>query len=93
MSTDIAVGTVGLPTVGSTLRKPTYLLKVIDKKAQVCFLSVDRPQFENGFVLVKGCFIGSEDDANSTIEKDSIVEMYFPNHGVVSIKNLVYKAK
>lgn len=92
MSTDIAVGTVGLPAAGSTLKKPNYLLRLLDGKKQVNFLSVDRPQFENGFVLVKGYFVEG-DDLTVTPEKDAIVEMYFPNQNIVNIKNLAYKPK
>lgn len=92
MSTDIAVGPVGLPSVGATLKKPTYLLILTEGKKQVNFLSLDRPIFENGFVLVKGYYV-ADGDFSRTPEKDEIEEIYFPDHNVIKIKNLAYKAK
>lgn len=91
MSTDIAVGTVGLPAVGSTLKKPTYLLKLLEGKKQTQFLTTSL-QFENGFVIARGYFIEG-DDLTVTPDRDAITEMYFPNQNIVNIKNLAYKPK
>lgn len=92
MTADIAVGTVGLPQVGNLLKKPTYLVRLTEGKKVLNFLSLDKPSFEGGFIQAKGCFV-EEDDLTKSVEKDQVVEMYFPNHVILSIKNLAYKSK
>lgn len=89
---DFAVGVVGLPSVGALLKKPTYLVTLTEGKKEIFFLSIDRPEFVNsGFIQTKGAFVDSADTTEFT--KDSVVEIIFPSHRIVSIKNLVFKQK
>lgn len=95
-NSDLAVGVVGLPNVGALLKKPTYLVTLTEgegkNKKEVFFLSIDRPELMNaGFIQTKGAFVDSA-DATEVI-KDAVVEIIFPSHRIVSIKNLVFKQK
>lgn len=91
-NSDLAVGVVGLPNVGALLKKPTYLVTLTEGKKEVYFLATDKPELiVGGFIQAKGAFVDSPDVTEVT--KDSIVEMIFPSHRIVHIKNLVFKQK
>lgn len=99
--TDIAIGTSAVPTPGMLLKKPPHLvvLKNFTPKStkDICFLALDRPTIENGFILVKGFYtdVGAASNFKKYIEetaKEDIVEMMFPIHSVISIQNLFYVA-
>lgn len=113
MSSDIAVGaninTPGgsvaiIPSGAPIKRNPIYLI-TLEKavgKAQVIekFISLDKPQSENGFIQVKGIFceraeeeiIKSFNDILTNSPKESILEMMFPHHRIISIRSLVFNA-
>lgn len=98
---DIAIGPVGVPNIAALAKKPPHLVSLSDGKKNQLFLSLDKPESLNGFIQVKGFYVeGTETDVSrdyltlmGETKKDSIVEMYFPLHRVISIKNLMFKAK
>lgn len=99
---DFAVGQAGLPQVGGQTRKPCYLIMLdvgtAKKKSGRFFVSIDKPVFEMSFISVKGVFSDlEEEEINKSYYdlisiKSDIVDMMFPNHRIVSIKNLVFNA-
>ena len=105
MGQDIAVGSVGIPAVSPGNKKPPYLtlLDLPGSKGKNCekFISIDKPELLSGFIQAKGFFCAdSEDDIMknisellTTTKKELYVEMMFPAHRIISIKNLVFKAK
>ena len=102
MSTDIAIGPVGLPNVGGLIKKPPHLVELTEGKTKINFLSLDRPDLLSDYIQVRGCMVDSKDlealskdlvNFVSSIPKDSIVECLYPSHRVLSIKNLYFKAK
>lgn len=101
---DFAVGvTAVLPTAGALAKKPPHLIYLLDSKGKLSekFLSLDKPEFLNGFIQIKGIYTEVPDDeinknffdllTNSP--KELIYEMIFPWHRVAAVKNLVFKAK
>lgn len=105
MSHDIAISANMSPQSGPpTLKKPPYLILLEAKlgKAIVieAFISLDKPASENGFVHAKGFFatqpeeeiVKSFNDIIMTAPKESIVEMMFPLHRIISIRNLIFNA-
>lgn len=106
MSTDFAVGVTGIPVTGVISKKPPYLilLESFNSKTKTLtkFITLDKPEFINfGFVQAKGIFSEeSEEDIIknyatylTTVEKDLILEVMFPQHRIHSIRSLVFKAK
>ena len=113
MPSDIAVGaninTPGgavaiIPSGAPVKRNPIYLI-ILERqngKTQVLekFISLDKPQSENGFIQVKGIFcektedeiIKSFNDILTSSPKELILEMMFPHHRIVSIRSLVFNA-
>lgn len=96
--------TTVLPTVGTLNKKPAHLIFLTDNKSKVIekFLSLDRPEIQDGFIQVKGLYVNNEDDNKiyqsffdilASTPKDSIVELMIPIHRISSIRNLVFKAK
>jgi hypothetical protein len=62
MSNDIAIGTVaGMPAIGTISKKPSYLviLEDLNGKNRIIrkFITVDKPEFLQGFIQVKGFFL------------------------------------
>lgn len=107
MSHDIAISANMSPQSGPpTLKKPPYLILLhgVQISAKIApterFISFDKPQSENGFVQVKGFFateseeeiVKSFNDIITTASKELIVEMMFPLHRVISIRNLIFNA-
>lgn len=104
-STDIAIGTTNLiPSGPPTLKKPPYLVTLEKNNGKTViverFISLDKPQSENGFISVKGIFsikseeeiIKSFNDILTENPKELILEMMFPLHRVSSIRSLVFNA-
>jgi hypothetical protein len=99
---DFAVGFTGIPQVGAQTKKPCYLISLdvgpTKKKAGRWFISIDKPVFEMNFISVKGVFSDQDEDeiAKTCYElvsnKDEIVDIMFPAHRVLSIRNLVFNA-
>lgn len=103
---DIAIGITGLPQIGAISKKPPHLILLEDEKKKGApskkFITTDKPDIgTNGFVQAKGFFSDASEEtivanfANllSSVPKEEFVEMMFPHHKVISIRNLVFKAK
>ena len=103
--TDIAIGTTALmPSGPPTLKKPPYLVTLEKNSGKTViverFISLDKPQSENGFIQVKGIFcdkdeeeiIKSFSDILTNTSKELILEMMFPHHRIASIRSLVFNA-
>lgn len=103
---DIAVGITGLPQIGALSKKPPHLVLLEDEKkkggAPKKFITTDKPDIgAMGFVQAKGIFseaaedeiVASFADILSSTPKEEFVEMMFPHHRIISVRNLVFKAK
>jgi len=102
---DIAVSITGLPQIGAISKKPPHLILLEDEKKKGAlkkFITTDKPDIgTNSFVQAKGIFsseteetiVASFADILSSAHKEEYVEMNFPHNRVVSIRNLVFKAK
>ena len=106
MNRDFAIqNIVNVPNTTNIKRKPTYLLVLEDtsgkKGTQQRFICMDTPDTNTNFVLVKGFFSTlPEEEINKTyseiltsVDKEHIMEMWFPTHRVVSIRSLTFSAK
>jgi len=102
MSNDIAVSsTAKIPQVGQGNLKPAHLVILEKNKGTEKFITLDKPEFLDNWVHVKGIFsVSSEEeiilnyrDMLTTAKSEAIVEMFFPIQRINSIRNLVYKAK
>lgn len=102
---DYAVAATARVVSGSPiLTKPVYLLTFENsgktKEKTKSFIAVEKPDFQDAFVQVKGIFtevaeeeiINSFSDILTAAGKESILEMYFPWHKISSIRSLVFKA-
>jgi hypothetical protein len=100
MPHDIAVGTANLPTVAPTIKRPAYLVILVDSKKETFFIATDRPGFENSFITVRGIYSDlTEDEIVKKFSeilvnapKDSVLELMLPAHRVKSIRSLVFNA-
>lgn len=107
MANDIAVGPYigSLPVGAAVARKPAYLITLegyVGKNlVQKRFISLDKPEFLQGFIQVKGIFSDSSEeeisskfnDILASSSKDLFIEVMFPCHKVCSIRNLIFRAK
>lgn len=107
MSTsDIAIGPVGIPMGAPLINKPSYLLTLEEGYGKAkhiqYFVTIDKPELQNGFVQVKGMFM--EDILEKEIilkyaeilahsPRTLILEIFFPWHRIHSIRSLIFKAK
>lgn len=100
---DFAIGSVGIPSVGATPKKPPYLVTlepVAGSKKVSLFIALDKPDLLNGFIQVKGIYADATEDkiTKNFVEilaetpKEEILDIMFPWHRVVSIRNLVFNA-
>lgn len=101
---DVAVLPGNLPTGAPILKKPPYLITLERRSGKAPaverFISLDKPEPSFGFIQVKGfyCDHSEEDIVKSFVaivaetSKETIVEMMFPSHRVVSIRSLVFNA-
>jgi len=104
MPTDIAIGTANLPTGTPILKKPVYLIVLVDGSGKTAtetnFIATDRPDLSYGFVSVRGiyCEADKEEIVKNFAElvnkapKDTVLEMVFPAHRIKSIRSLVFNA-
>lgn len=112
-SKDIAVGAVGVTDGGivlagtlnktaANLNKPPYLIvfeKNINKNQK--FITLDKPEFLNGFIQVKGIFsnLSTEEILKNyagvltSTPKELYLEVLIPVHKIEHIINLVFKQK
>jgi len=99
---DIAVGITAAPMqMGALSKKPPHLITLEYGKQIKIFISLDKPDILNGFIQVKGMFIDdSEDeviknfsDILTNSSKELICDIMFPWHKIVSVRNLIFKAK
>jgi hypothetical protein len=102
MSSDIGLGVVGVPNVGGVSKKPPHLVELMEGKNKNYFLALDKPELLLGFIQVKGTFLSSTEVERALkdisafvtqVPKENIFEMLLPSHRVLSIKNLLFKAK
>lgn len=106
MSNDIAIGITNVP-MGSGVpvkRAPAHLITLEKNNGKVFlverFISLDRPEALNGFINVKGFFSDSSEgeiiksfsDLLTSYPKELLLEMMFPLHRVISIRNLIFNA-
>lgn len=111
---DFSVGAVGqgsLPGAiqatalgGSPIsKKPSYLvtLEASGAKGKVQrFIAIDKPEFLQGCVQVKGVYLDESEDAIinnvsgilTSIKKELVLEVIFPWHRICSIRSLVFNA-
>lgn len=97
---DLAIGVTTMPPVGTFRSKPSYLI-TLDGKTQKRFITLDKPEIQNGFVQAKGIY--SEESEDDIVQKyvdlltnspkELILEMMFPLAKVACIRSLVFKAK
>jgi|WetSurMetagenome_2_1015567.scaffolds.fasta_scaffold680452_2 hypothetical protein len=98
---DLAIGVTALPTVGNLRQKPSYLITLEHGKSVKRFITMDKPEIQNGFVQAKGIYSNLEEDEIvqkymdllTESSKELILEMMFPVYRVVSIRSLVFRAK
>lgn len=108
MSNDIAVSISNrVPNGSFILNKPSYLITLEENSGKTkitkYFITLDKPEFLNGFVQVKGLFaekemteevvINSFSSILTSVDKGLFLEMLFPWHKICSIRSLVFKAK
>jgi hypothetical protein len=100
MSNDIAIGTVNLPNPGVVSRKPPHLIILSKGKIEQLFVSLDKPEILNAFIVCKGFYTDKNSvdsiEINKLINdtsKEKIEELMLPIHRVLEIKNLYFKAK
>jgi hypothetical protein len=103
-NTDIVIAVSGLNLNSApTLKKPPYLILLSPlgaAKTPQRFISLDKPESINGFIQVKGIFSDKIEDEiikNFTTHltdaaRETILEMMFPLHRVISIRSLVFSA-
>ncbi len=101
---DFAVGSVGIPTVGTAPKKPCYLVALMypagKTKTVKYFIALDKPESLNGFITTKGFYSDESEeelvkgfaDLVAATPKENILEMMFPWHSVQSIRSLVFNA-
>jgi hypothetical protein len=88
-----------------SLKKPPFLITLDDGVTGKVrnfqrFISLDKPQSENGFVQVKGIFCDKSEDEIiksfseilTSCPKELILEMMLPLHRIHSIRSLVFNA-
>lgn len=105
---DLAISVATLPPAGAISKKPPHLILLEDasstksKPATKKFITIDKPDVMiNGIVQAKGIFVevdeneivGSFSELLSSAKKEDYMEMMFPLHRVINIRNLVFKAK
>jgi hypothetical protein len=102
---DIAIGSVGIPTNGTAIsKKPSYLIcmeETNSKKSSQKFITLDKPEFITGFVQVKGIFTNLPEseviknylEVLTSAPKDLYLEVLIPWHRISYIRSLVFKQK
>ena len=106
MDKDFSIGVATIPTVGAINKKPIYLVSLSHSNGGKSgttyqkFISIDKPDSQNGFILTKGFFselsdeeiIKTFNDLLTQTPKELILDMWFPWHRVHSIRSLVFNA-
>ena len=105
MPIDLGINAITQSSIAPQLKKPPYLITLDDGVTGKVrnfqrFISLDKPQSENGFVQVKGIFcdkseeeiIKTFNDILTTSSKELTLEMMFPLHRIYSIRSLVFNA-
>lgn len=104
MSHDIAIGTALLPTGNHISKKPPYLISLMLATGKTTtfehFIALDKPQTENGLIQAKGFYANySEEEILkdfaaiiANIQQTQIVDMQFPHHRLIKIRNLIFNA-
>jgi hypothetical protein len=103
---DFAISVTSAPNMGTISRKPSYLVTLEDAsgkgktKGIARFITLDKPDFHDSFIQVKGVYSDlSEDDIVSDFvdilsktKKEEFLDMMFPVQKVCSIRSLVFNA-
>jgi len=92
--------TLNIPSA-MTPSKPSYLVKLLPelKGKPRLFVAIELPKFDTSYIQVKGFFYeGEESDivTNYAVriaeaDKSNFVEMWFPWHGIINVKSLIFK--
>lgn len=105
---DLSIPMTALPPAGAISKKPPHLILLEDtsstksKLATKKFITTDKPDIMiNGIIQAKGIFVevdeleiaGSFSELLLSAKKEDYMEMMFPLHRVINIRNLVFKAK
>jgi len=105
MSNDLAISNVSYkPSAPPVYKNTPYIVLLAPtepkSKSNTKFITTGKLDIVPGFIQVRGFFVELEDqeinsnynDIISSVDKEKIVEIYFPNHRVISIRSLIYKA-
>lgn len=101
---DIAINVTSKVPVGNPIaNKPSYLIFLEEKsgKNNRKFLTIDKPDLLNGFVLAKGFYCNNDEEEIinkfqvilTDIKKELIIEVMLPWHKISSMRSLIFKAK
>lgn len=101
---DFTVNVTNVHNIGHISKKPRYLITLDDFKGKKLtvryFISIDKPDLLDNFVLVKGVYSELDEDEISkkfgeildNTPKESIIDIMFPSHRIYSIRSLVFNA-
>ena len=105
MTKDFAINNViNVPTGPQVSKKPIYLITLSNpngtKSGFQKFITLDKPDSQGNFIVTKGIYSDESEENISknyneiltSASKDTILEMWFPNHRIISIKSLVFNA-
>lgn len=89
--------------------KPAYLVSLTEKESQGVgkkaqakrFIALDLPTMQPAFIQTKGFYTDADEatilvnfrQMQQEVNKEAIMEVYFPWHSVHSIRSLVFKSK
>ena len=99
MSNDIGIqATSSVPGVSKSKKPPHLLILTNNKKGFEYFISIDKPEFVNGMLQVKGIYSERDEDFlvssySEVLSQGTVLEMAFPLHRIHSIRNLVFQQK
>jgi hypothetical protein len=101
MPDDILINTTTTPNTTYTKKTPPYLIVLEKGKSVEHFITLDKPELNGHFAIVKGIYSGApEDDIIKNFDKlltsapkEAILEMVFPSDKIVRIRNLIFRAK
>lgn len=102
---DFTIGAVmSVPTISAVNKKPIYLITLEDssgkKNSFQKFISLDKPDSQNGFLLVKGIYselseeeiIKNFSDVLTAAPKELIIDIWLPWHRILSVRSLIFNA-
>lgn len=101
MSNEIAIMPSDSGSKKTGITRIPYLISIDTNRDEKSFISIDKPEFLNGFIGVKGIFsLVSEEYISkeyynilAASPKDNFVEVLIPINKINFIKNLIYRQK